>query len=1265
MRSSLALAVVCLIGVCAFAQSNQGTITGTISDPAAAVVPAAQLEVKNTATGVVYRGGTSGTGNYVLSVPAGTYEISVSAPGFKKFAEFNVQVIVATDTRKDVKLEVGASTETISVNDTAPLLKTESGEMSHTVDIDEVDQLPVLTISGGNLLGPGTMGEIRNPLQIAELLPGVTFGNDSSLVVNGMPSNSEAIRIEGQDSTGNIWKVLQQLSQGASVDAIQEVSVQTSNFAAEYGQVGGGYFNLTMKSGTNALHGSAYDYFVNEFLNAGLPFTDAGTQDPAKEGQHIRNALRRNDFGFTLGGPIAIPKVYNGRNRTFFFVNFEQFRQTNTTSSGLSTVPTQAYRDGDFSTAGCFAYSPGGCLFSPPIVNTATGQPAVDPAGQTLSFGEIFDPNTTHTVNGAQVRTPFQSNSIPMSRLSPFALAIQNMFPLPNAPGLINNYVIPAYQDWKHTTEWSFKLDHSISSTIKLSWYYSRLQSNEPNDNGFSGIDVAPNPTANRNYTTRVNYDQTITPTILLHLGVGYIHQYQPTDYPNFNQSSLGMSGYFQTNRFPSIGGFFDGSGAPTNIAAGLDNFVTGGFGGPSFGGLGPAFISFLWEEKPTANANLTWVHGNHIFKYGGELIIDGYPEKSGWRANGAFGINNSETADPWQNLQPFNFTNPTGFSYASFMLGLVDDIEISPNTQTKTGTHSLGFYAQDSWKVTKRFTLDYGLRYDFQTYLKEEYGRMPIASFTAINPTVGLPGAEIYGATCHCQLSHNYPWALGPRIGAAYQINSKTVLRTGAGITYGVVQTPQGVQYSLANYYTFNATGYGISPSPNGFPVANPYPNVTWPNYNPGRLPILTQGLLPPSSPNTIFSPSARPPRTLQWSIGLQRELRRDIVVEATYVGNRGVWWSAEGLDQYQCNCLTPQLLAAHGLSLTNPGDLALLTDQIGSPQAIKAGFKPPYVGFPLTETVAQAIRPVPQWATGGPTSFLGPPMGKTWYDSLQTKVTKRFSHGLAAQASFVWSKGEDLGAGSEAPIFLSYNPVMSDIFNPGINKQLNQLVYPEALVISGTYSTPKLPSADSAGMKVLSQVVRDWQIGWLLRYQNGALIETPSSSNQLVNEVLRQGGFNGNPVNPDNRVAGVNPFLFNPNCGCFNPQTQPILNTAAWSDPGPGQWGTAAPFYNNYRWQRQPAESMSFGRNFRFGKEGRYNFFLRAEFQNIFNRLFLSAPQTGNQGLAAGAPSATIFTPLTTTNGVLTNGYGYINTVEGIGAQPRSGQLVGRLTF
>src|SRR5215471_7351971 len=463
-----AAATLVLFTATLFAQSNQGTITGTISDPAGAVVPTAQIEAKNAETGLVYRGGASGSGNYVIPVPAGTYEITVNAAGFKKFVQQNVQVISATDTRKDVKLEIGAATESITIADTAPLLKTESAEMSHLVEVKDLTDLPVLTLNYSNMLGPSQMGAIRNPLQSMELLPGVNFSTDNAIVVNGLPSNSEAIRIEGQEATGNIWKAMQSLSLGGGVDAIQEVNVQTSNFAAEYGQVGGGAINYTMKSGTNQFHGSAYDYFVNEFLNAGLPFTDAGTQSPNKAGQHIRNAVRRNDYGFTLGGPIHIPKVYDGRNKSFFFFNFEQFRESRTTSNSIQTVPTPAYRNGDYSTSGCFAYVPGvGCVFSPAIVNTVTGQPAVDPAGQTLSFGQIFDPNTTRTVNGSQVRSPFPNQQVPLPRFDPVSSKIQAFFPLPNQPGIINNYLQPAYQNWQHTTNWSFKLDHSISPTVK------------------------------------------------------------------------------------------------------------------------------------------------------------------------------------------------------------------------------------------------------------------------------------------------------------------------------------------------------------------------------------------------------------------------------------------------------------------------------------------------------------------------------------------------------------------------------------------------------------------------------------------------------------------------------------------------------------------------------------------------------------------------------------------------------------------------------
>ncbi|MBV9505173.1 MAG: TonB-dependent receptor [Acidobacteriia bacterium] len=1250
-----------------FAQSNQGTITGTISDPAGAVVAAAQIEVKNTETGVVYQGGTSNTGNYVISLPAGNYEITVTVPGFKKSVQQNVPVVVATDTRRDVTLEVGETTESVTVSETAPLLKTESGEMSHLVEVKDAVDLPLLTISGGGYAGATQMGNIRNPLQTSLLLPGVAFANDMELVVNGLPSNSETIRIEGQDSTGTLWKVYQQRSQTMGVEAVQEVNVQTSNFAAEYGQAGGGYFNFTMKSGTNQIHGSGYDYFVNEALNAGLPFTDAGTQTPLKEGQHIRNTQRRNDFGGTIGGPIRIPKIYNGTNKTFFFFNFEQYRESRQISNGVMSVPTPAYRNGDFTTSGCLNFNTatntctGG---NTPLTNN--GVQVVDPAGQALTYGEVFDPATTRIVTNNNVRSPFPNNTVPLSRMDAVSLAIQNMLPMPNAPGIVNNYIIPSYVNWTHTTNFSWKIDHSLSPTAKLSWYLSHYLWNSPNANGITADYTGSVPTAYRNWTTRLNYDYTIKPTLLLHVGIGYLHQFEPTIPRKFDENSLGMHGYYDETLFPSIFGMGQATsgGWACNASSAIPCGATNLFGNTN--GVGGAFETRLYEEKSTANTNLTWVRGNHIYKFGGETTIEGYPNLSNWRANGTFIFSNAETADPWQNGQPMNFTNGTGFNYASFLLGNPDSLALSPIANTKLGNHFFGLYAQDSWKVTRKFTLDYGLRYDFQTYLNEQYNRMQEVSWSTPNPTVGgLLGTGIYqgsgpGAHCNCDFSHNYKFAFGPRLGAAYQINTKTVLRAGAGVMYGTTQTPQGLSYGVADYYTFNALGYGISPMPLGLQGPNPAPNLTFPNFSPGKYPTASGGLLPPSNPNIYFAPEARPPRILQWSIGVQREVQKDIVLEVTYVGNREVWGAAPGMDQIASNSLTPALLAAHGLNIHDPSTQQLLTSLLSSPQAAAAGIYPAYSGMPLTQTVAQDLRPAPQFTA--PTAIdLGPPIGKTWYDSLQSKVTKRFSHGLQVQASFVWSKGLVNGTGAEAGNITTLQgiPIYNDIYNYGINKQLNQLVRPDAAVISGSYTTPRIASAGGGGMKALSQVVRDWQIGWVLRYQNGALIQTPYSNNQLNLQLERAGPTFWN------YVPGVPRLLVDPNCGCFNPQTTLVLNPKAWTDAPAGTFGVSAPFYDNYRWQRQPAESMSFGRNFRMGKEGKYNLFIRAEFQNIFNRLFLSMPLTGSSSPNTPTLNANPASLPTTVGGVYNYGYGYIATIGGAGAQPRSGQIVGRFTF
>src|SRR5438093_1556911 len=400
IRSLLAIVCLSVFTLAAFAQTDRGTLTGTVSDTTGAVIPGVAIEAKNVQTGAVYQAGSSETGNYTLAqLPAGTYELSATLPGFRRYVRAGVIVSVATVLRIDVTLEVGATGESVTVEAASPLLKTESGEVSHNISYDNVNNLPILTLSQ-SVGQASTLGNIRNPLQILNLLPGASFANDNQLRVNGMPSATQSIRIEGQDATNGRHR---QYNQGvqASVEAIQEVAVQTSNYAAEFGQAGGGYFNYTMRSGTNQFHGGVYDYFVNEVLNAGTPFTDRfSTGDIGRAGQHIRNTQRKNDYGFNIGGPIWLGKLYDGHGKTFFFFNFEQFRETQFIKTGIATVPTLAYRRGDFSQA----------LLPQLIMN---GQPAVDPLGRPVVGNAIYDPRTTRLANGSIIRDPFPNSTIP------------------------------------------------------------------------------------------------------------------------------------------------------------------------------------------------------------------------------------------------------------------------------------------------------------------------------------------------------------------------------------------------------------------------------------------------------------------------------------------------------------------------------------------------------------------------------------------------------------------------------------------------------------------------------------------------------------------------------------------------------------------------------------------------------------------------------------------------------------------------------------
>jgi hypothetical protein len=1255
MRSLLiAVCIVAFVFV-ASAQTDRGTITGTVSDPAGAVVPAAAIEAKSVATGAVYQTASSTTGNYTIAqLPAGTYQMSITVPGFKKFIRTGLVVEVAGTLRIDASLEVGAASESVTVTEVAAQLKTEGGEVSHNVSTDTLNNLPILTLVGAaaGIGSANTLGNIRNPLAAVQLLPGARITTDTVMRINGMPSNSQSINIEGQDATNGFFKQQNQINQ-AGVEAIQEVAIQTSNFDAEYGQAGGGYFNYTMKSGTNQIHGSAFDYFVNEALNAGLPFTDRASRNAAQAGQHIRNPLRQNDYGFTLGGPINIPKIYNGHDKTFFFFSFEQFRQSSNISNTVGIVPTAAQRSGDFSAA----------------LNGVCNGP--DPLQQKVCFNQIFDPTTNQVVNGSVVRTPFPGNKIPLTSIDPTAKIIQDMIPAANSFGLLN-YTAPAYSNYRHTTIPSVKIDHNLSARIKLSGYYSATKTFSPQNNGFPQPYTALQPQNALAQTIRLNLDTTLTPTLLLHFGAGYLHTSNPQTAPTYDQKQLFPQGipFTASNFFPYM--------------AGMSSTLGGGWnGGTGFPGTntGVAFTltPIANDYKPTFNTNLTWVKGNHTFKLGATALFEGIQSVNDSRADGQFGFSQIQTSDPWQNGQPFANFQSSGFGYASFFLGATNSVSTAAPADVRLGTHSFGLYIQDSWKVTRKLTLDYGLRWDYATLWKEQYGRMQNAAFDQPNSLIGgRLGTVKYEATCKCSFANAYPYAIGPHIGVAYQINSKTVFRGGGAISYAAVSDQAGLNSSAGDFYSIPSAAYGASagslfygdPLGPGNHLGNPV--VHWPNFSP-QFPVpAAPGVIPPSSPFVSIAPNTgRLPRTFQWSLGFQREITHNLVVDAAYVGNRGAWWVSPLLAGLNYNALTPEgLKSQYGLDVTNRADTTLLNTQINSPLVIDrfpwlANPNNVYAGFPNTQTLLQALRPYPQW--NGIPPFLGPPDGNTWYDSLQIKGTQRLQHGLSMQVAYTWQKELTNGTNSNTSYVTPSPPLINDVFNKDLDKQISGFSVPQLLIISFNYQTPSFHGT-SAGMKILSWAARDWTYSGVLRYSSGQLLQSPPSANNLLTNLGR--GPQNNPAIWGggytflNRVPGQPLLLVDPNSK-FDPTTQLAINPNAWAEPAYGTFGASAAYFNDFRWQRQPSESMAFGRIFRF-KE-RSSFEIRAEFLNIFNRLFYSLPADG--GGFGGATTVSSITghgnSYLSTPGLLSSGFGYVNWVNGGSALPRSGQIVARFSF
>lgn len=1258
MRLLCLLSLLSICTVSLFAQAGAGTITGIISDPTGAVIAGAPIEAKNVETGAIYRATSTETGNYTLpQLPAGRYELSLSVMGFKKYDRQNLSLAVTQVMRLDIPLEVGSNAETVTVSAEASLLKTENSELAHNVTVSQMQNLPILSVGGNG--GTATSG-VRNPWAMVQLIPGTQFTSNSSMSINGS-TTSYSIRVEGQDANMNDANVIYTQRVQPSVDAIQEVSVQTSNYAAEFGTVGGGIFNVTMKSGTNQYHGNLYDYAVNEVLNAHQPYTGA------------RTAQKRHDYGGTLGGPVRVPKIYNGENRTFFFWSFEQFREnaliTAAPGGGFPTVPIPQYRTGDFSPLiPSYGQLVNG-VQTPRNITTASGANYVDPLGRTIQSGSIFDPTTQRTVicnsispscssvgASVQVRDQFVSNRIPQTAayLDPVAQKVLALVPGPlNVPStqLGQNYQNP----WitHRTTEIpSLKVDQQFGSKGHFSGYYgltgTESQYSSPNGNmeGFPEPITAARGTFIHARTIRLNYDHTLTPTMLLHVGVGYWNEDFDDHAPTTNydaEKELGLRGATLKRNFPNMVLYTAGT-APTIAQGGMSNLGTSG-----------GIQSVNFEQKPSANLNLSWVHKNHTAKIGGEWRATGYPNYNLASTAGSYTFGTGPTTQSALQGVAGLANNNTGFQLATFMLGYVTAGSVSVPVVSHTGQQQYALFVQDTWKVTRKVTLDLGLRWDYGTYRNETYGRFGNFSTTTPNPSAGgRPGATIYEATCNCNFASNYPYAIGPRIGVAYQIDRKTVFRAGIGVVYSPTSNATGSATSGANAGT-PAPNQWLFQLKDGMPTSV---RPVWPAFDPANAQI--PGTVA-AAPTYVDPNAGRPSRQVQWSAGLQREISRNFVIEASYVANRVIWNGGGALASI--NAISQADLAKYGFTdFTNAQDATLLNTTISnlttaqrSNLANRGVNLTPYAGFPSTQIVRQALYPYPQYSVTGGVGITpsGAPLGKTWYDSLQTTITKRLSHGLSLNANYTYSKTLDLTASP-------------DIFNRSLGKDLANNDLPHQFRLSAEYTSPKVKFGIFQN-KILSYIVSDWGMGWFLQYQSAVAIARPTTNTTIpISQFLGRSPGNaqliaGQPLySTDWTDLSGNKHTdeLDINCHCYDPTKTIVLNKNAWANIPDGVFGAQQSTIRGLRGVRQPLENVNFSRNFRIRE--RMSFQIRAEFQNAFNRTRYGT--TGSAAVNVGN-----FQSSPTTNaqtGLYSGGFGTIVPTGGTTGF-RTGLLIGRLVF
>jgi hypothetical protein len=1184
--SLLAVLLWAAVPAAVFGQNVYGKISGTVSDSSGASIGQATVTLTNLDTNTKTQIASDTSGSYSFpSVPTGRYRMEAEKSGFKKFVREPIIVEIESGLRIDITLPVGAATETVQVTGEAPLLQPETNSLGQVIEQRTVTDLP---LNG------------RNPIALAELVPGVvpqgqpSAGNSSTgnpvganpfalgdFQMGGGMAGQSQILIDGVPTNGAYLNVVTVVP---TQDAIEEFKVQTNNLGPEYGRFAGGVINLSTKSGTNKFHGSFYEFIRNKVLNANDFFDN-------------RNSVKRppftqNQFGVNGGGPIV-------RDRLFFFGSYEGFRLRE--GHPFQTfVPTDAERSGDFSAVGTSGKSSAFTIYDPTTSSvTADGNLKCD--GSDSPGGKP----------PAACRTAFPGNVIPANRIDPTAQALLSFFPKPT-PGQENNPAgnfVDSFSSGGDTNQYNGRIDYALSQKQRIFGRYTHNYILSLPDAPFGQVctDRCTETTKAHQVSLADTIQLSAKAILDLHLGyTRYVYLRTPLsqgiDLGQFGPNWKALAPQMTYTHIPTV----CVSESPGDGRWG---------GGWCAQGTGSGIGAFddTWSFDPS----FSQIMGKHTLKLGFEYRI---LRNNYYQSNDPAGLYQFDAGMTAAN--PINPSNGNigiaaamgGNGFASFLLGFGNNGSVTEPARTADQNLYTSIYANDTWNLSRKITLNLGARVDLQGDWTERGNRI-----VAVNPTEASPllamsnavqaafpslkgGYDLVASSRHKSRTAFPSWNhVSPRIGISFQLDPNTVIRTGYGMFFLPVDVrwddaPHNLFINSFNTNWLTTESDGVTPKT---PISNPFPTGITPPFGRNQALIDVQGN--GNAAATINDPA---PYVQQWNFDIQRQFHGDFLVDIAYAGSKGTHLPMHGQDLDQ---LPLQYLPHSANDPSDPYNVANLTAQKANPFAGNcAGCTGPVqsgnIGTNATVKAAQFLLPFPQYDD---IQMAEPDNRNSDYHSMQLKVQKRFSGGAQLLASYAISK---LITNTNSEInWLEASPVGwgdANAYNLRGERSLDAFDVPQRLVIGSVLDLP-VGHGKKFGANVntfTDKVIGGWGVNTIITFQSGYPVIVGGCPGALSNSGIPNAGC----------ARPTRTHLSHMTSGSKNQKLAQWFDTSVFTagDPTNYGFGTDSRTEPNIRDDGQKNFDFAAFKNTKFGPDGRFGFEFRGEFFNLFNRTQFNPP-------------------------------------------------------